>query len=73
MSVTVQHSGNGLEFGSPAALFKVPGTSVDVIFCDFDVAPIGQRILALPPSGEAEAPPLNVMLNWQKELAGAMK
>ena len=64
MAVTVKANASGLEFDPPHALFPLP---VDGFA--FDVAPDGQRILALlPPEGEKEGAELTVLLNWRNGL-----
>ena len=62
MAVTVKASLGGLAFDPARALFPLPVFS-------FDVAPDGQRILALlPPEGEKEGSELTVLLNWREGL-----
>ena len=65
MAVTVKANAAGLEFDPPHALFRISaGSRVPL-----DVAPDGQRILALlPPEGEKEANELTVLLNWREGL-----
>jgi len=64
MAVTVKGNARGLDFDPPHALFPL---SVDPFL--FDVAPDGQRVLALlPPDGEKEAGELTVLLNWREGL-----
>jgi hypothetical protein len=64
MAVTVKANAGGLDFDPPHGLFPLP---VDPI--SFDVAPDGQRILALlPPEGEKEANELTVLTNWREGL-----
>jgi len=64
MAVTVKGNARGLDFDPPHALFPL---SVDPFL--FDVAPDGQRVLALlPPEGEKEAGELTVLLNWREGL-----
>jgi eukaryotic-like serine/threonine-protein kinase len=76
MSVTVQAIADSLEFGTPRALFTIPfalSTSGDIAPYTYDVMPDGQRFLALAPAGDAESPPITVILNWQAELSTAKK
>jgi Tol biopolymer transport system component len=64
MAVTVKANAAGLDFDPPRALFPLP---VDMV--SFDVAPDGQRILALlPPEAEKEGSELTVLLNWREGL-----
>jgi len=64
MAVTVKANAGGLDFDPPHALFALP---VDPI--SFDVAPDGQRILALlPAEGEKESSELTVLTNWREGL-----
>jgi eukaryotic-like serine/threonine-protein kinase len=59
MAVAVQALPNSLTFGEPKPLFKIAGRAGT-----FDVAPDGQRILALPPAGDDAAPSMTVVVNW---------
>jgi hypothetical protein len=62
MAVTVKPNAPVLEFDPPHALFPL---RLDAFL--FDVAPDGQRILALlPPEGEGNE--LTVLLNWREGL-----
>jgi hypothetical protein len=64
MAVAVKANAAGLAFDSPQALFPLPGAEVL-----FDVAPDGQRVLALlPPAGERESSELTVLTNWREGL-----
>jgi Tol biopolymer transport system component len=64
MAVTVKANAAGLAFDPPRALFPLPGFEFM-----FDVAPDGQRILALlPAEGEKEANELTVLTNWREGL-----
>jgi serine/threonine protein kinase len=64
MAVTVKANSAGLAFDPPRALFPLPGSGFL-----FDVAPDGQRILALlPPEGEKEGNELTVLTNWREGL-----
>jgi WD40 repeat protein len=64
MVVAVKPSAAGLDFAPPQTLFRL---SLDAFL--FDVAPDGQRILALlPPEAEKEANELTVLLNWRQGL-----
>ena len=65
MAVTVKANAVGLDFDPPHALFALPGDDFS-----FDVAPDGQRILALlPPEGEKESSELTVLTNWREGLS----
>jgi hypothetical protein len=64
MAVTVKANAAGLDFDPPHALFPLPVNGFA-----FDVAPDGQRILALlPPEGEKEGNQLTVLTNWREGL-----
>jgi hypothetical protein len=64
MAVTVKENTGGLAFETPHALFPLAGDDFT-----FDVAPDGQRVLALfPPEGEKEANELTVLTNWREGL-----
>jgi dipeptidyl aminopeptidase/acylaminoacyl peptidase len=64
MAMTVKANPAGLVFDPPHALFPLPGEGFN-----FDVAPDGQRILALlPPDGDKEGNELTVLLNWREAL-----
>jgi hypothetical protein len=59
MTVPVQAIPNSLIVGEPKPLFKIAGRAGT-----YDVAPDGQRILALPPAGDDAAPSMTVVVNW---------
>jgi Tol biopolymer transport system component len=59
MAVPVQAVANSLTFGEPKPLFKIAGRAGA-----YDVAPDGQRILALPPAGDDAAPSMTLVVNW---------
>ena len=64
MVASVRTVSNGLEFGTPAALFRVP-EPMGMYSYPYDVASDGQRILALVPSKVAgDSASLNVLVNW---------
>jgi eukaryotic-like serine/threonine-protein kinase len=64
MAVTLKANNASLAFDSPHPLFQLPGDRFS-----FDVAPDGQRILALlPPEGEKEGSELTVLTNWREGL-----
>jgi len=64
MVASVRTVSNGLEFGTPAALFRVP-EPMGMFSYPYDVASDGQRILALVPSKVAgDSASLNVLVNW---------
>ena len=75
MSVSVETVSGSLKLGTPQALFTIPLAlaSDDNARYSYDVMPDGQRFLALAPAGDAEWPPLTVILNWQAELSTARK
>jgi serine/threonine protein kinase/Tol biopolymer transport system component len=67
MVASVQASKHGLEFSTPAPLFRV-WYPAGMFAYPYDVAPDGQRILALMPSKAAEDnPSLNVLINWDSK------
>ncbi len=59
MAVTVKAVPNSLTFGKPKPLFKIGGRAGT-----YDVAPDGQRILALPPARDNAASSMTVVVNW---------
>jgi len=59
MAVLVQALPNSLTVGEPKPLFKISGRAGT-----YDVAPDGQRILALPPTGDNAASSMTVVVNW---------
>jgi eukaryotic-like serine/threonine-protein kinase len=64
MVASVRTASQGLEFGTPAALFRVP-EPVGGFAYPYDVAPDGKRILALMPSKvSGDSPSLTVLVNW---------
>jgi eukaryotic-like serine/threonine-protein kinase len=64
MVASVRSTRHGLEFGTPAALFRVP-EPVGVFAYPYDVAPDGKRILALVPSKvSGDSSSLTVLVNW---------
>jgi len=64
MVASVRNGLHGLEFGTPASLFRVP-ESVGMFAYPYDVAPDGKRILALVPSkADTDIPSLIVLVNW---------
>jgi hypothetical protein len=69
MATSVRATTQALEFGdNPAALFQVV-EPLGVFAYPYDVAPDGQRILALAPSGgSSSAAPLTVLVNWEAGL-----
>jgi eukaryotic-like serine/threonine-protein kinase len=72
MSATVRAASGSLEIGSPNALFTL-AAAADLTGYSYDVMPDGQRFLVLAPAGEAEAPPMTLILNWQAEMLGIKK
>lgn len=64
MVASVRTAPQGLEFGRPAALFRVP-EPVGMFAYPYDVAPDGKRILALIPSkASGDGSSLSVLVNW---------
>ena len=64
MVASVRTTSHGLDFGTPAALFRVP-EPVGMFAYPYDVAPDGKRILALVPSkAGADSSSLTVLFNW---------
>jgi Tol biopolymer transport system component len=67
MAVSVRAAGRGLEFGVPVALFRIIEPTGPHTY-PYDVAPDGQRILALTADAEDNTTTLTVLLNWQAGL-----
>jgi hypothetical protein len=68
MAASVRAGPQGLEFGVPVALFRVAEPAGPFSY-PYDVAPDGQRILALTPGGgPGDAATLTVLLNWESKL-----
>jgi eukaryotic-like serine/threonine-protein kinase len=64
MVASVRSAPQGLEFGTPASLFRIP-EPVGMFAYPYDVAPDGKRILALMPSKvSGDSPSLTVLVNW---------
>jgi eukaryotic-like serine/threonine-protein kinase len=67
MVASVQAGKHGLEFSTPSPLFRV-WYPAGMFAYPYDVAPDGQRILALMPSKAAEDnPSLTVLVNWDSK------
>jgi len=67
MLASVRNSTHGLEFSTPAALFRLSEPQGQVSY-PYDVAPNGQRILALVPASVAgDTASLTVVVNWDSE------
>jgi serine/threonine protein kinase/Tol biopolymer transport system component len=67
MVATVQAGKHGLEFSTPAPLFRV-WYPAGMFAYPYDVAPDGQRILALMPSRAVEDnPSLTVLVSWDSK------
>jgi Tol biopolymer transport system component/predicted Ser/Thr protein kinase len=64
MVASVQPGKNGLEFGSPTALFRI-SEPIGPHLYSYDVTADGQRILALTPETLEASKPLTVLMNWQ--------
>jgi len=68
MAVSIRNVARGLEFGTPAALFRISEPQGQFSYA-YDVAPDGQRILALVPRQVAgDSASLTVVVNWDAEL-----
>ncbi len=64
MTALVRNAARGLEFGTPAALFRISEPQGQFSYA-YDVAPDGQRILALVPAQVAgDRASLTVVINW---------
>jgi len=64
MAALVRNAARGLEFGTPAALFRISEPQGQFSYA-YDVAPDGQRILALVPAQVAgDRASLTVVINW---------
>jgi hypothetical protein len=63
MAVTVKAVTGSLTFGEPKPLFKIAGRTGA-----YDLAPDGQRILALPPAGDNAASSMTIVVHWPKLL-----
>jgi WD40 repeat protein len=65
MAVSIGSSGGGLTFGPPVALIPIV-EPLGTFAYPYDVAPDGQKILALTPiSAEGVAASLTVIVNWE--------
>jgi hypothetical protein len=65
MVAVVRTVSNGVQFGTPAALFRLLEPE-GMFACPYDAAPDGRRILALVPSNAGgESPSLTVLVNWE--------
>ncbi|SPE36110.1 Serine/threonine protein kinase (fragment) [Candidatus Sulfopaludibacter sp. SbA6] len=68
MATSVRATAHGLEFGTATALFRIV-EPLGTFAYPFDVAPDGQRILALAPAGGgSNSPPLILLVNWEASL-----
>ena len=64
MVASVRTTPQGLEFGTPASLFRVP-EPVGMFAYPYDVAADGKRILTLMPSKvSGDSPSLTILVNW---------
>jgi hypothetical protein len=64
MVASIRNVARGLELGTPAALFRVSEPQGQFSYA-YDVAPDGQRILALVPAQVAgDNASLTVVINW---------
>jgi eukaryotic-like serine/threonine-protein kinase len=59
MAVPIQADSNSLADGDPKPLFKIAGRAGT-----YDVAPEGQRILALPPARDDAPASMTIVVNW---------
>ena len=67
MVTSVRNVPQSLEFGTPSALFRVSEPQGLVCY-PYDVAPDGQRILALVPNkAGGDSPSLTVLVNWEAQ------
>ena len=67
MAASIRVAGQGLEFGTPVPLFRIAEPIGGHGF-PYDVAPGGQRILAINPAGEDNSSTLKILINWQAGL-----
>ncbi len=68
MAVSVATGAEGLEFGTPVALMHI-AQPLGTFAYPYDVAPNGEKILALTPAGsEHNVIPLTVIVNWEAGL-----
>ena len=67
MVASVRSSGRGLDFGAPAALFRITEPTGPHTY-PYDVMPDGQRILSLTTDTGDNSSTLTVLLNWQAGL-----
>jgi len=73
MTASVQSSPGILKFGTPTALFRVTEPA-GMFAYPYDVAPNGQKILALVPSkGAEDRPSLSVLINWDLKIRSHTK
>ena len=67
MVTSVRNVSQGLQFGTPSALFRVTEPQGMVCY-PYDVAPDGQRILALVSNkASGDSPSLTVLVNWESK------
>jgi hypothetical protein len=64
MAVSVHAAGRGLEFGSPAPLFRTNPPFGPHAY-PYDIAADGQRILSLAAANEGDTAGLTVLMNWR--------
>ena len=68
MAVSVAKVAERLRFGTPVALMQI-GEPLGRFTYPYDVAPNGEKVLALTPAGsEHDAMPLTVIVNWEAGL-----
>jgi eukaryotic-like serine/threonine-protein kinase len=68
MAASIRSVARGLEFGTPTALFRISEPQGEFSYA-YDVAPDGQKILALVPRQIAgDSASLTVVMNWDAEL-----
>jgi hypothetical protein len=66
MSVSVARVGDALKFGVPVSLLPIV-EPLGTFAYPYDVAPDGQKILALRPSS-SDVAPLIIIVNWESGL-----
>jgi dipeptidyl aminopeptidase/acylaminoacyl peptidase len=58
--------GRDIEFGPPAALFRVPSSAFATGSAVYEVSPDGRKFLV--PVRKTSSPPLQIVINWQQGL-----
>ena len=67
MAVPVRPNRQGLDFGTPAPLFRLLPSAGPLTY-GYDVSHDGQRILTLVPAKAVGGAPLTLIMNWQSAL-----